>query len=183
MTHHLPFQARRFPVVARRFPALASRLLVLLTVSLVCVIAASAQTREEYSYDDMGRVSRYRVVNGGQALVVSYEYDKRNNITRTFTEIVSSVDANERIFTIAVKPNPTSSEITIEAPYIPGSVVLFSITTKDGRQVMSENVTVDDTGLARLFIDTAKRGLASGSYNVTMNNGAMSSSASFVVAK
>lgn len=158
-------------------PLLALLLLILL------VLTAKSQTREEFSYDDMGRVSRYRVVQGAQAYVVNYEYDKLSNLTRTFSQVVSSVDETDRILTINVRPNPTSTDVVIEAPSIPGSMVSFSITSNTGRQILNESVTVDDTGIARLTIDTAKRGLASGTYNIMMNNGATSASASFVVAK
>jgi len=160
-----------------------TRLLLALLLLILFVLTAKSQTREEFQYDDMGRVSRYRVVQGAQALVIAYEYDKRSNITRTRSEVVSSVDDTDSKLSIVVRPNPTSTEVTIEAPATAGTIVYFVISSQEGRAVINESVTADAKGVARLTLDTTKRGLASGTYNIMMNNGATSASASFVVAR
>ena len=158
---------------------------ILLLVALLSFVGfnASSQTKERITYDDNGRISKVVFTQSNQMLTINYEYDNRGNITRTTNELVTSVDEQTTSIKIAVMPNPSTHEITIESPASDGETVGYVITATDGREVFRKEIRAGTTGLARLVLDATSNGLASGSYQVTATTAKGKTTAGFVVGK
>jgi len=159
------------------------RIILFLALIILLVSNALSQTKETFRYDDLGRISGVTYTQGNQVLIINYEYDKRGNITRTRSELTTSVDEKNPAVVVTVSPNPTSQDVVIEAPAADGEVVNFTITTNSGRQIFQTDATADATGKVRLTFDTASRGIASGTYQAVVSTKAGVNTATFVVAK
>ena len=148
----------------------------LLLLSVIVIVACGtlhAQTQEQRTYDNLGRISAVTYTQGNQSLRISYEYDRRGNIVKTTSEQTTSVQEAGGSMVITVSPNPTSQHILIETPALDGELVSIAITDQAGRTVITHVSEPATNGRARLSLNLDASQLASGLYfvNATTQSG------------
>lgn len=148
----------------------------LLSLSLIVIVACGtlhAQTQEQRTYDNLGRISTVTYTQGNQSLRISYDYDRRGNIVKTTSEQTTSVHEANSSMVITVSPNPTSQHILVETPAQDGELVSMVITDQAGRTISTHVSEPATNGKARLSLNLDASKLANGLYfvNATTQSG------------
>jgi hypothetical protein len=159
------------------------RITMMLVLASMSIATSVAQTRQDLQYDDLGRVSQVSFTQGEQRLVIHYEYDNRNNITRKRTEVVSSVDEHSPVLTLSVAPNPTQSDVALSYRWQPDQGASVTLTDISGVVRHRALLRTDAAGVAHLAIDVRDLALPSGRYTVTVYCGDKQTSAPLVIAR
>lgn len=160
-----------------------NRIILIVALLIMFVFSSKSQTKENISYDENGRISKVVFTQANQILTINYEYDKRGNLTKSTSSLVTDVEDNKASITITVAPNPSSQMVTIETPATDGENVGFVVTSVDGRELLRKDSYADASGIARVVIDATASGLASGSYQVTATTKKGKTTAGFVIGK
>jgi hypothetical protein len=162
---------------------LKTRSAILAVLFMLSACALIAQTTQQLTYDDAGRVSTVTFTQGAQRVIISYEYDGRSNLTKSTTQVVSSVSEDDGVVRLDVRPNPASSQVTVSAPASPGKDVEVKVVSSHGKVLLSRMLAADNDGQATLTFDSAEEGLTSGSYTISFSIGGSVRSATLVINK
>lgn len=166
------------------FGPLQMLLLFSFLIALGAPVTISAQTKQDLTYDEAGRVSSVKFTSGGNTNVINYTYDKRSNLVNVKTEVtVVSVEEDQKQIVLTVRPNPTASDVTIEAEGTPGMPSQVTVTTSDGRGVFERTVVASAEGRIKLEFNSDAEGLASGTYVLTVRSKDYVASVKLVIGK
>lgn len=154
-----------------------------LTVSGFWTIS-SAQTSQELTYDEAGRVSTVKYSQGSRSVVITYEYDGRSNLTMTTTRVTTDLTEDDGdLIQLRVKPNPSSSTVTVSASAIPGQLLHVRVVSASGKEVLKRTRRASSRGEMSLNFNTSEEGMSSGQYVVSLDDGSDIRSATLIVTR
>lgn len=145
-------------------------------------VQAIAQTRQDFTYDEAGRVSSVAFKRGNTTRLITYTYDHRNNLTAVETAVTVSVQEEVIDPAFTVRPNPASDHLAIDLSTFGDRAVTVEIHSRRGELVFKREITPGQQA-SSVELDPRAEGMASGTYLISVSAGGTRTSRTVVIAR